>query len=115
MSYIPVSLFLTFICSFGQDCVNAFTGLTGEAATCLNVDGLKTVFTSNDTVGAVDAYLKTWCDAPACSNETLSDTIANIESECQLDFGLLFDIPNKLLEAFQTYYDSFREVLCLKE
>lgn len=102
--------------SFGQGCIDSFTTLTGEAATCFNANGLENIFTSDDTIGAIDSYLKTWCDTTPCSTDTLNATISNITTQCSFEFGtLLFDYPTKFLESFQDEYDSWTKTLCLKE
>ncbi|KAL5484981.1 hypothetical protein ACEPAI_7623 [Sanghuangporus weigelae] len=96
------------------------TVASSSEASCLNVVGLASILTTpanSSLVQPINSWLSGACAQDPCSNQSLSDIVANITNGCGSDLsslGLSGDSAN-ITSIVQQAYPTVRDVLCLKQ
>ncbi|KAL5524001.1 hypothetical protein ACEPAG_8174 [Sanghuangporus baumii] len=96
------------------------TAASSSEASCLNVVGLASILTTpanSSLVQPINSWLSGACAQTPCSNQSLSDIVANITNGCSSDLsslGLSGDSTN-IASIVQQAYPTVRDVLCLKQ
>ncbi|KAH8119452.1 hypothetical protein DFH11DRAFT_446923 [Phellopilus nigrolimitatus] len=108
--------------SLSSGCQSALLTIAGSPeASCLNVNGLFSLFTStsqsSSAIQPINSWLAGACAQTPCSNQTLSDIATNVTSGCASDLSSLgIDASNaSIISMVQQSYPTVREIACLKE
>lgn len=87
---------------------------TSPAASCVNLQGLAPLATSNGSIVPIlDKWMTGLCSSQPCSNATLANVTQAIGSGCASDLAQ-YNITNSTLNDIISNYPLAREVLCLK-
>lgn len=107
--------------SISSQCQSTLLTIAGSPeADCLNLGGLLPVITAganSSLVQPINSWLSATCAQDACSNQTLSDVVANLTSGCSSDLsslGLDSSDEGSVVSLVQQVYPIVREVACLK-
>jgi len=104
------------------ECKASLTTLAlGPASVCLGTPGLITIMTTpanESLIQPIDSWLMSTCAQPACTNETITQTVTNITTGCATDLaqaGVTTGTATDISAYIEEWYPTAREIACLKD